>query len=538
MINIEAEVGDRDREDASLLSMLDISEAQRLAVLHDVRLLDSAPEPAFDITVQLLKQATGVQTALVSLVDADRQWFKARAGLDVCQTPRSAAFCAHTIRQTETLWIEDARIDPRFSSNPLVRGEPHIRFYAGTALTVRDARIGSLCVFDPLPRPFSPEVQRVLESTAASLSDLIERRADGLSAQSLLDHSTDAAVAVDSSGCLTLWNKGAEAMFGWSRQEALGQSLDLILPPDLAGAHWQGFFRYVAGGAPRLFGKAVELTAVRRGGHPFPMELTLARWDHAGQASVGALIRDISPRKAMDLQLSQALVDAKASDRAKSRFLAAMNHEMRTPLNGVLGMGHVLAATALDPFQSDALAMIMESGQHLETLLSDIVAFSAEEAPENTPFFPAAVLTDGLRVSLAAAAAKNIPVELTVADNIPREVFGQEDDFRHIVRCLVDNAVKFTRVGRIVIRLAWTAPHLRLEISDTGDGFDIRRLDDLLKPFEQADNSISRAYDGAGIGLALVDRCVRRWGGHLTADSTIGAGSTFIVDLPVAAWTH
>ena len=506
MINIEAEVGDRDREDASLLSMLDISEAQRLAVLHDVRLLDSAPEPAFDITVQLLKQATGVQTALVSLVDADRQWFKARAGLDVCQTPRSAAFCAHTIRQTETLWIEDARI-------------------------------GSLCVFDPLPRPLSPEVQRVLESTAASLSDLIERRADGLSAQSLLDHSTDAAVAVDSSGCLTLWNKGAEAMFGWSRQEALGQSLDLILPPDLAGAHWQGFFRYVAGGAPRLFGKAVELTAVRRGGHPFPMELTLARWDHAGQASVGALIRDISPRKAMDLQLSQALVDAKASDRAKSRFLAAMNHEMRTPLNGVLGMGHVLAATALDPFQSDALAMIMESGQHLETLLGDIVAFSAEEAPEKTPFFAAAVLTDGLRVSLAAAAAKNIPVELTVADTIPREVVGQEDDFRHIVRCLVDNAVKFTRVGRIVIRLAWTAPHLRLEISDTGDGFDIRRLDDLLKPFEQADNSVSRAYDGAGIGLALVDRCVRRWGGHLTADSTIGKGSTFIVDLPVTAWT-
>jgi PAS domain S-box-containing protein len=510
-------------------------EFRRLSALRDLGLLDTAPEPAFDLAVALIQQLAGVESALVSLVDENRQWFKAKAGLDVCETPRDAAFCAHAILQDDVLWIEDATADARFQDNPLVVGAPHIRFYAGAPLIVRGARIGSLCMFDPAPRPADPRLRALLETTARSLSQHIERRSDGLAATSLLDHSTDAAVTVNAEGHLTSWSAGAERMFGWSAEEALGRSLDIILPSDLAAAHWTGFFRYVGGGEPRLFGKPVELTARRRDGAHFPMELTLAHWDEAGRVSVGALIRDISLRKAVDQQLRQALLDAEASDRAKSRFLAAMNHEMRTPLNGVLGMGHILAASTLDPLQTQALDMILESGRHLETLLADIVTFSAEEDTPSAPFAPSEALGEALRQPLASAATKGLPVDILIAAHLPSQVSGYAESFGHIVRCLADNAVKFTRQGRVSVHLDWADDRMRLTISDTGEGFDIQRLDQLLKPFEQADNSITRRHDGAGVGLALVERCVRRSGGRLSAESTPGLGSTFTIDLPVGA---
>src|SRR5262245_28375660 len=127
-------------------------EAERLGALHEYRVLDTPPEDEFDGLARLAAQICGTPIALVSLVDAHRQWFKARVGMAVTETPREVAFCAHAILDRELFVINDAQADSRFAQNPLVT-EEHIRFYAGAPLVTPDGHsVGALCVMDRLPR--------------------------------------------------------------------------------------------------------------------------------------------------------------------------------------------------------------------------------------------------------------------------------------------------------------------------------------------------------------------------------------------------
>lgn len=145
-----------------------LNEAQRLATLHNLHILDTPPEERFDRIAKLAAQLFNVPIALVSLVDANRQWFKACWGLPIRETERSISFCAHTILQDEMLIVPDALLDPRFSNNPLVTREPHIRFYAGQPLTYRDgSKLGTLCIIDYQPRQFSSSDVAILKDLAA-----------------------------------------------------------------------------------------------------------------------------------------------------------------------------------------------------------------------------------------------------------------------------------------------------------------------------------------------------------------------------------
>lgn len=170
-------------------------EAQRLARLHALRVLDTGPEPLFDALTQAAALATGAPIALLTLVDAERQWFKSRVGLDdVTETPRAVAFSAHTIRETDLLEIADARDDPRFVDNPLVTGHPHVRFYAGAPLQCTDGqRPGSLCVIDQQPRALDDNQRRILKLLAQAASEALELRQLALDRESALDRETRAA---------------------------------------------------------------------------------------------------------------------------------------------------------------------------------------------------------------------------------------------------------------------------------------------------------------------------------------------------------
>lgn len=146
------------------------NEEARLATLRDLAIVGTQPEPHFDAVCRLARSVFSVPIALISLVEEDRQWFKAKCGLDVDGTPRDVAFCNYTILSDAAVIVEDAGADPRFIDNPLVLGEPHIRFYAGVPLSLRpDLRIGSLCVIDTVPRTFSDEQIRQLHDMAEAV---------------------------------------------------------------------------------------------------------------------------------------------------------------------------------------------------------------------------------------------------------------------------------------------------------------------------------------------------------------------------------
>ncbi len=134
------------------------NEAERLNTLRGYGILDTHPEDRFDDLTRLATLICGTPISLISLVDEDRQWFKSKTGLEVCQTPREEAFCAHAIMSPELLLVPDASQDPRFATNPLVLGELHVRFYAGAPLTAPNGHhLGALCVIDRVPRQLSRE---------------------------------------------------------------------------------------------------------------------------------------------------------------------------------------------------------------------------------------------------------------------------------------------------------------------------------------------------------------------------------------------
>lgn len=156
------------------------NDAQRVAALRELLILDTPPEERFDRVVRFLAEEFDAPIALVSLIDQNRQWFKSAVGLDVCETARDISFCGHAIVRPDIFVIEDALRDPRFADNPLVTGAPHIRFYAGAPLvTPNGVALGTLCLIDTVPRPFTVTDRAVLGSLRQVVVEEILRSAPG-----------------------------------------------------------------------------------------------------------------------------------------------------------------------------------------------------------------------------------------------------------------------------------------------------------------------------------------------------------------------
>jgi two-component system, NtrC family, sensor kinase len=154
-----------------------IDEKARLSALHHYEILDTSPEQIYDDVTALASLICGTPISMVSLVDADRQWFKSAVGVDIRETPRSVSFCAHTLGTAKTLVVGDAQKDPRFMDNPVVVSEPKIRFYAGAPIVDPEGHVlGTVCVIDTTPRTISPIQVAALEALARHTMALMEMR--------------------------------------------------------------------------------------------------------------------------------------------------------------------------------------------------------------------------------------------------------------------------------------------------------------------------------------------------------------------------
>lgn len=235
-------------------------------------------------------------------------------------------------------------------------------------------------------------------------------------------------------------------------------------------------------------------------------------------------------------ELRDARDAALAAAQAKAEFLANMSHEVRTPVTGVLGMANLLAQTALAEQQVRYLATLRHSGEQLLRLVDDVLDYQGLEAQQvvldDAPFEPRAIVT-GLVDSLAAsAAAKRLALVATVADEVPLQVLGDARRVRQILFNLLDNALKFTRLGRVSIAVRPAAAadeeatHLVFDVSDTGIGMDETTVRRLFAAFSQADTSSTRVFGGLGLGLAISQSLARLMHGQLTVESRPGIGTT------------
>jgi PAS domain S-box-containing protein len=252
--------------------------------------------------------------------------------------------------------------------------------------------------------------------------------------------------------------------------------------------------------------------------------------------------RDVTERVAAEKALREAKAAAEAANRAKSDFLANMSHEIRTPLNGVIGIVDALSRTQLSPEQQEMVGLIRESGVTLERLVSDILDVSKIEAGELQleirPFDLDQALRPAIELSRLRADDKGLVFHLDRDRRARGRFIGDGTRIGQIVSNLLSNAIKFTERGGVNLRIdldeTVEPAILTLTVEDTGVGFDAEQARRLFSRFTQADTSISRRFGGTGLGLAICRSMAELMGGGITASSTPGAGSRFVVTVPLA----
>ena len=284
------------------------NEQERLNQLWQYRVVGSEPEAQFNHIAELASALFEAPISVISFVDADRLWLKAHVGLNLCETPRDIGFCAHTIMRDHPLVVPDLTKDDRFATNPLVQGASGIRFYVGVPLIVAGGhRVGTLCIMDKTPRPApSSREMAQLKALASFVVDRLELRRlqfVNMAVRGFADATAEAMLCIDERGVLTFVNRAALSLFGYSADEMIGQKADMIVPERFREAHAAGVARVAEGTASKLAGKIVELSAVRRGGEEFPVEMGICVWRNQAGTQMGALLRDISERKERDLRL-------------------------------------------------------------------------------------------------------------------------------------------------------------------------------------------------------------------------------------------
>jgi PAS domain S-box-containing protein len=248
--------------------------------------------------------------------------------------------------------------------------------------------------------------------------------------------------------------------------------------------------------------------------------------------------RDITARRSTETDLHEARARAEAANEAKSRFLATVTHEIRTPLSGVLGMSDLLLDTSLTPEQRTYVAAIQTSGKALLGLIDEILDFSKIEAGHldvNSGAFELTALVESVVELLAPRAQdKGLEIASVVMPGTPTRLLGDAARLRQVLLNLAGNALKFTEKGGVGIR-AQAMPDQRLviAITDTGIGMSEEAAARIFQEFVQVDESASRRHSGTGLGLAISKKLIERMGGTITVESEVGKGSVFAVDIPL-----
>ena len=316
-------------------SVDEIGEKSRVEAVHS---LDGGCEPSGGPLAQVvdaLAHLFAAPMAFVSLVDDVRQSFVAKSGSDLCETPKAQSFCAHAVADRGLLVVEDATRDPRFIDNPLVTGPPGVRFYAGAPLITREGHaVGALCVLDVRTRPgLDARERRLLIGLAELAVAHMERQRLSTANETLMRLAAvtpDALITTDAMGAITFWNKAAKTVFGYSRAEALGASMALIVPEDRRAGHLAEMRRLAAADDGQLQG-AVELEARRSDGTLFPVEMSLAHWCDGDGPQFAAVIRDVSERRREQEALHELTnVDALTGLPNRVAFLRAVDARTRT----------------------------------------------------------------------------------------------------------------------------------------------------------------------------------------------------------------
>jgi PAS domain S-box-containing protein len=354
----------------------------------------------------------------------------------------------------------------------------------------------------------------------------------------ILDTAPDAMVVVGRDQKIVFVNVQTERLFGYTRAELLGRSLDTLLPERFRGAHGKHMARYFSQPVVRSMGSGLQLFGLRADGTEIAIEVSLSPVEMKEGVLVSAAIRDITERKHNEEDLRLARVAAEAGSAAKSEFLSSMSHELRTPLNAILGYAQLLQRDKkepLSPRHRERVEQLLKGGEHLLRLIDDMLDLSRIEAGgvsiSTEPVSVTEVL-DEVRRTLESMAARNgITIEVAAASTT---IAADRMRFAQILMNLGSNAIKYNRPnGKVTftVSAAPRADRVRVTVSDTGIGIAPDKHGKIFQPFQRAGQEMG-PIEGTGIGLVITKRLTELMDGEVGFRSVHGTGSDFWIDLP------
>lgn len=366
--------------------------------------------------------------------------------------------------------------------------------------------------------------------------------------EAVIEGSPYAKILVDERGAIVLVNAQTEDLFGYTRDELLGGTIEMLVPERFRHGHPALRSHFTDAPIARPMGAGRELYGRRKDGTEMPIEIGLNPIVTGSSTYTLAAVTDITERKRSDeLRIVHAGVQQHAAEleelnrelerasRFKTEFVATMSHELRTPLGAIIGAAELLAAAPLDARSRLVAQTISEASEALFALINSVLDFSKIEAGklelQSEPFTVDGVIEGAAGVASQLAHQKGITLHAFSDPDLPA-VVGDSDRLRQILLNLVGNAVKFTESGSVMVRadLLAEAAHtvtVRFEVKDTGIGIPENVVHTLFEPFAQADRSASRRFGGTGLGLSISKRLVALMGGGIGVRSVEGGGSTF-----------
>ncbi|MES1258062.1 MAG: response regulator, partial [Acidobacteriota bacterium] len=397
----------------------------------------------------------------------------------------------------------------------------------------------------------SPELESILISVAG-LFDAARARREGKrnSAEIRLRDralsSIHSAVSIvdpaGGSGTILYCNAAFEKLCGYSAEEIQGRDFSLMYGPETCAAAIDGVRESFRAG--RKF--EVTLRNYHRDGKAFWSRLKLSPVrDGDGLVEYFVTVADdVTAQIAAENELRRAKESAEANAQAKSRFVANMSHEIRTPMNAVIGMTGLLLDTELTDEQREFAETIRESGDGLLGIINEILDFSKIDSGalqlETADFDLGACVEGALDLVAGSAARKNLDLAFLIDPGLPEIITGDGGRLRQILINLLGNAVKFTVSGSVLLSVSGSRREgneweIHFAIEDSGIGMRPEILEEIFKPFQQADTSTTRRYGGTGLGLAIGRYLAEAMGGRMWAESEAGTGSTFHFTITVPA---
>jgi phosphoserine phosphatase RsbU/P len=526
---------------------LHFAETQRLAALRGYDILDTPREAEFDDIVEVVSAICETPISVINLIDAGRQWFKAEVGLGVRETPIDSSLCAHAILQPDLFVVPDTTKDARFCDNPLVTGEPRLRFYAGALLETPDGLpLGTICVLDYVPRDLNEKQRALLRLMARQIMKLLDlRRLNArerelrLEAEALVRErgeadarllqlneelerkisqrsqvrsrtwqvSPDLLGALNSKGYFETSNPAWKSMLGWSEEEVASMSIFELLHPDDVERTRVGFNLTLEGQPAIRFPNRYRC---KDGSY---------RWiSWVGVPEDGLVYcsgRDITE----EMEARDSLLGERETAALRDQFIAVLGHDLRNPIASIEAGTRLLLKTPLEDKAKEILGMMQNSVGRMSNLISNVLDFArgklgggfVVERTTNEPLQPVLKLVADELVSTNPHRAIDLSFAFADPIDCDRERIGQ------IFSNLLANALTHGAPDK-PIRVEATADEgtFRLSVSNSGPPISPAIMKNLFLPFRRGEGS----KQGLGLGLFIASEIARAHGGALTVVSS------------------